>query len=163
MEKKQRSLSEQLCDATNSACIDHGKTGFGRGYASVFFQGKMQRAHRISYIKHHSLKIEDIQGMMIRHKCDNPRCINPLHLEPGTAKDNHDDMKKRGRRPKHTYPSLTKDQVAFIRANCAPGVWGNNNFSNENSINALAKRFGVARSCVWKAYKGHEFSFPEDS
>lgn len=37
------------------------------------------------------------EGMLIRHKCDNPLCVNPDHLEPGTFQDNSNDMVKRGR------------------------------------------------------------------
>lgn len=31
------------------------------------------------------------------HKCDTPRCINPDHLELGTAQSNVDDMIAKGR------------------------------------------------------------------
>jgi hypothetical protein len=37
------------------------------------------------------------QGHLIRHKCDNPKCINPDHLETGTNYDNVQDMIERGR------------------------------------------------------------------
>lgn len=35
--------------------------------------------------------------MIIRHKCDNPSCINPNHLLIGTHKDNSNDKIERGR------------------------------------------------------------------
>jgi hypothetical protein len=55
-------------------------------------------------------------GLMARHKCDNPRCVNPHHIVPGTARDNVQDMIERRRgglrrekcprgHPMHTYPS----------------------------------------------------------
>ena len=37
------------------------------------------------------------KGMVIRHKCDNPSCVNIQHLEIGTPYDNSQDMVKRGR------------------------------------------------------------------
>jgi hypothetical protein len=40
-------------------------------------------------------KIPD--GLLARHACDNPCCINPKHIEIGTHKDNTQDMIKRGR------------------------------------------------------------------
>lgn len=40
-------------------------------------------------------------GMDILHSCDNPRCVNPAHLRPGTHFDNMQDKKARGRDPRH--------------------------------------------------------------
>jgi hypothetical protein len=39
------------------------------------------------------------KGVVLRHKCDSRLCMNPNHLEPGTPKDNVDDMMARGRHP----------------------------------------------------------------
>ena len=36
-------------------------------------------------------------GVVIRHKCDNPICCNPNHLEPGSQEENVRDMIERGR------------------------------------------------------------------
>lgn len=36
-------------------------------------------------------------GLMVRHKCDNPRCINIKHLLLGTQTDNVADREERGR------------------------------------------------------------------
>lgn len=36
-------------------------------------------------------------NLIIRHRCDNPRCIRPAHLIPGTTRDNTLDSVKRGR------------------------------------------------------------------
>lgn len=36
-------------------------------------------------------------GMVIRHKCDTPLCVNITHLEIGTQADNMRDMVLRGR------------------------------------------------------------------
>src|SRR3970282_283530 len=43
---------------------------------------------------------EDIQGFVIRHTCDNIRCINPDHLLKGTFGDNGNDKFERGRQPR---------------------------------------------------------------
>lgn len=37
------------------------------------------------------------EGMTGRHKCDNPPCCRPRHLEEGTFQQNVDDMHERGR------------------------------------------------------------------
>jgi hypothetical protein len=38
-------------------------------------------------------------GLDVMHKCDNPPCCNPSHLELGTRKQNLQDSAARGRHP----------------------------------------------------------------
>lgn len=59
-------------------------------------------------------------GWLIRHKCDNPPCVNPEHLEPGTVRENVRDMLDRGRHKppqgeKNGQAVLTEDDVREIR------------------------------------------------
>lgn len=79
-------------------CIDHGKQGDAKGYGQQAYENKPGALmHRVAYVRHHGLTLDDITGKLVRHNCDNPRCINPQHLLLGAHKDNTADMIERGR------------------------------------------------------------------
>lgn len=73
------------------------------GQASTYIGGKRvtMPAHRLAY----EAFVEDIpDGALVRHKCDNPPCVNPEHLDVGTHADNTRDMLERGRHPNELCP-----------------------------------------------------------
>jgi hypothetical protein len=88
-------------------------------YGQFWFRGSMRRATRVAW--------EIVNGrwpgeMHVLHKCDNPRCVRPSHLFLGTAADNMQDMKNKGRGDtgargeKHHQTPLKKSDVVAIRA-----------------------------------------------
>ena len=93
------------------------------GYGNFVVRKKMVYAHRFSY----SLVVGPIQdGCVIRHSCDNKKCVNPKHLLPGTQQDNMDDKINRGRGrwirgESHGNAKLTETDVLEIRAMYAKG------------------------------------------
>lgn len=66
------------------------------GYGRFSDKGVEYKAHRFSWALAHGAIPE---GMLICHRCDNPRCVRPDHLFLGTNSDNQRDMvnKNRGR------------------------------------------------------------------
>lgn len=91
------------------ACILHGLSEVPGGYAQRKVKGKAYYAHRLAYCADRGVDIGSITGQVVRHSCDNPRCINPNHLLLGTHQDDMDDKSKR-RRVKVT--KLTDEQLA---------------------------------------------------
>lgn len=101
----------------NDACIEHTQKGNGKGYGHTNIKGKSVYLHRLAFAQAHGVPLSELEGKVIRHKCDNPRCINPNHLETGTYVDNYWDMVNRGR---HSY-KLSAEQVAEIRERHSAG------------------------------------------
>jgi hypothetical protein len=65
-----------------------------RGYGHFSVKNKTVRAHRLSWLIEHKF----IQrGFFVCHRCDNPSCCRPDHLQLGLQEDNMRDMQIRGR------------------------------------------------------------------
>lgn len=72
-----------------------GKCWTWTGYIANSGYGvyRKQLAHRYAYRQ----KKGPVDGLIIRHKCDNPLCVRPSHLVAGTYTENMNDMMSRGR------------------------------------------------------------------
>jgi hypothetical protein len=95
-------------------------------------------AHRYSYELHHGPIPE---GELVRHKCHNPPCVNPKHLETGTYKDNSQDAVKADRMPRgecKVNTKLTEGQVRDIKQLLV----------NRSRVKDIAECFGVSRYVI---------------
>jgi hypothetical protein len=90
------------CWTWNRARI--GKDGYG------VCRGK--GAHRVSYVL---FKGPIPRGQLVRHKCDNPPCVNPDHLELGTARENAIDASVRRKLPSLAFRVRTADGATIQR------------------------------------------------
>lgn len=90
---------------SEDSCWEWIGTHDGNGYGHIMREtGKSPaKAHRVSYEMH---KGPIPKGLVVRHECDNPKCVNPKHLILGTQKDNVDDMVKRCRQNKKSLQNL---------------------------------------------------------
>ena|SRR3990167_6146490 len=71
--------------ATPDGCWQWAASKSRGGYGQFKTQGKVKRAHRVAYEFFMGAIPE---GLQIDHLCRNRGCVNPLHLEPVTAKVN---------------------------------------------------------------------------
>lgn len=133
-------------------CIDHGRVRSlsPEGYALVAKPGVRSRCvalHRLVLAEKLNTNLDGLRGVVARHTCDNPRCINPEHIIPGTHADNNRDRAERGRSAK-TIPSkwkLSLEDCAAIQASHKPRVCG---------VTHLARRYGVDPNVIYKVLRG---------
>jgi hypothetical protein len=98
-------------------------------------------AHVLSY----ELQVGEVPGdLELCHSCDNPPCVNPAHLSPGTHLKNMQDCKERRRnfRPIGELSGrakLTADKVVEIRRLAASGM----------SDPELGRAFNVHPQSIW--------------
>ena len=106
---------------TNTCWIWTGSTD-PKGYGIARVNGMSHRAHRYVY----AALVEEIRpGMVIDHRCGNPRCVNPEHLRQVSNAENT----QFGKRAK-----MDADKVRAMRHEYARGLW---------TQEALAKRYGL--------------------
>lgn len=140
-------------------CIDHGKRGFGMGYAthSKRIDGKQPLMHRLAYATAHGLN-EATMGGVVMHTCDNARCINAAHLVLGSQQDNIADRQAKGRQARgatwgcprkddRSTAKLTSEVVAHCRAVYQPR-------HKQFGQRALARQYGVSHGVMGKALQG---------
>ena len=108
----------------------------------------MARANRVSY---ELFKGELSPTLLVCHSCDNPECINPNHLFTGTAKENIQDMIKKGRRflsrnTKHKW--LNRQTVDAMREDFKQGMKQAEICLKYEHSRAQVSR--VVRNQIWK-------------
>lgn len=93
------------------------RDGYGM-FAAEIFGVRTTKAHRFSLMLHTGIVLDEYQ--LVMHSCDNPPCVNPDHLSPGTHLENTADMIAKGRHMRGRrgasakISKLTEDQVREI-------------------------------------------------
>lgn len=120
------------------------------GYGRFNIKGKLQRAHAVSLSW-----ILGYTPRYVMHRCDNPACIRPSHLQESTHGQNMKDAYAKGRRP-DCIPKGTKcvqsrfkvEEVIEIRTRYASG-------ETQASIGAS---FGVHQSHISQIVRGKTYT-----
>ncbi len=137
-------IPSKIAEATQTDCWNWKGMKSRDGYGIVHRKNKLLKAHRIAYCENLNIALDDIQGMVIRHKCDNRACINPKHLEIGTSADNTNDRHLRGRNAKGSKngnSKLTEENVIAIRSSYT-------RYSREYGRGGLAAQYNVSGSLI---------------
>jgi hypothetical protein len=114
------------------------KSGYGRVSNKM---GNLQVAHRLSYFFY---KGEFDRKMCVLHTCDNPTCVNPMHLYLGDQKQNNidRDVRKRQRTKHGSDHKLAKlNEAKVLRIRSLHNV-------KTNPSRQLAVQFGVSQKLI---------------
>lgn len=113
-------------------CILWDKAKNKAGYGITWHNNKWEYAHRAI--------VNATTGDVVRHTCDNPSCVNPIHLKIGTHKENSQDMVNKNRQVKGSQSHLAKldeETVRLIRYT-----------KSHMSSRQCAARFGISKTNV---------------
>lgn len=129
----------------SSGCILWtGTTDAKGGYGVLGYDGRQLKAHRVAY----DLFVGGLSpDLLVCHSCDNPPCINPVHLFQGTELDNAEDMVSKGRSHggiDHWSAKLTEEQVREIKTELSSPN------RNRRTRRALARRFSVTPAVIYQ-------------
>ena len=122
----------------------YGSHGYGQFCVNP---GRTTTAHRFSYEIAH--KEEGLpRNVFVRHKCDNPKCVNPRHLEPGSGRENSADWHRRhggNMGERNGMCRLTRGDVKAI-------------VSSTETPAEIARTFGISRDYVYRLRRGEHRS-----
>ena len=119
-------------------CTSHGRDR--DGYSRLMINQKTTGVHRFVYARTHGSISNDV---VVRHKCDNPTCINPDHMEIGIQSDNVRDSLKRNR---HSLQKLTTNQVIEIK-------------KSDAGSKELSERYGVNQDQINRIKRGDRWGW----
>ena len=108
----------------------------------------MKLAHRVSWEMSRGVIPF---GLCVLHRCDNPPCVNPVHLFLGTRADNNADMAAKGRAragvrrgESNGNAKLSSELVMGARSRWKGG----------EPQSSIARSLGVSRQTIWKLVHG---------
>jgi hypothetical protein len=133
------------CWEWNASFFSNGYGQFSTG-GSRINGGRKIGAHRMAYILEFG-PIED-NSLVVCHKCDNRKCVNPTHLFIGTTRDNLADMYQKGRNNNVSSPG-EKNQNCKVSDEIVKQI--RNEFIYGHKIygaEALARKYGIGATQV---------------
>lgn len=141
-----RRFWEKVDKSSPDGCWNWTASVAGKGYGQIKLPRTRRQAyaHRLSFELHFG---EIPSGMLVCHKCDNPKCVRPDHLFLGTTEDNLSDMASKDRHlygERNSEHRLVEKDVHRIFDLAASG-W---------SQQRIAKNVGVGQPQVGRILRG---------
>lgn len=126
---------------------------FWDGYGQFSRNRIMRRAHRVAWeFTNGAIP----PGLLVCHRCDQPKCVNPSHLFLGTVQDNSDDMVRKNRQArqdvrgtKNPNAKLTEADVSAIRI-------------STGTFRSIGAKFGVSGRMVSYIKTGQSWNTPRE-
>ena len=152
-----RSPGEALCWAW-TGYVD--RDGYGR--FSVRDGGK-QRWLRVTHLMWEWANgVPFPQGLLARHTCDNPNCVNPAHIIPGTQLENRRDAVERGRTARGDRQGHRLHPEVVQRGSQHPNavlteegvLWAHEEVAKGMSVSEAARRLKASRTALRFALAG---------
>lgn len=132
-------------EASEQGCLEWLGAIRPDGYGKFGYKKFQTLAHIYAYKRAFGEQSEDA---VIRHTCDNRKCVNPDHLRTGTHADNVEDKVSKNRHcfgEGHSNSKLTEQEVTEI---C--DLMKNKTFMQKD----IAKLYGVCKHTVYLIKKG---------
>jgi hypothetical protein len=134
------------------------------GYGALKYDGRTQKAHRVSWALHHGAMPP--REIKVCHRCDTPACVNPAHLWLGTQQDNIADMvaKGRNRAPPSRFGDanpvsrLTGEKVWQIRHLLKIGPWNQAEIARSYGVSVMT----LSRVANWQTWPHVHLNWPFD-
>ncbi len=128
-------------------CWDWTGSMRSNGYGDYWDGTRNCMTHRLAYeLAHPEVRLTEQE--VIRHSCDNRRCVNPAHLFKGTQDDNMKDMVEKGRSCRGEAvrtAKLTEQDVRDIAAWYATGTV---------SVREIAAKYGLEKTPIQRIITG---------
>lgn len=134
-------------------------------YGTFDIKGQTFTAHRLAYFSHYKVDPKDLHTL---HKCDNPKCCNPVHLFLGTNSDNIADKVSKGRQARNEAwnKGQTNDKIKLWKNYTCKASESDFELMKEMylqgnvTISSLVLKFGVCKRTIAKWLRSNGIFVP---